>query len=617
MLLDISGNTFSSLGNPQDANAMAFISAAGISDTTQVTAIDNLVKDLKQNNLWNKMYAIYPFVGGTSVNNHKYNLKDPRDTDVAYRLVFSGSWTYNDGGISATTLATTNFVNTFFNPFSSSSVSQNSVHISVYLPTPLDNTTCIMGVAAATSPTVTTPALQIIRSTNHAATVNGANANDLMTIGGAAVSGHMIGNRTSSLVANTWLNGTKVTTNTTASVPPPNFNIYLGVRNQANVRAVPSDKQIRFASIGQGLTDTEATTFNTIVEAYQTSLSRQVIASTTISRPTQVTLPTVTYNPKQLYGNDLYVWVDLTDWRTMYNTVTGNTNIPSTGCVPLTGSSDTNPNHTNIRRLEDMAGTFTGSNNSRKFYAYFNASIGGPTPSTALPVSNTSSMTGTTQLFANNVLDTNKGFYSGSTYFTHTPDFTNTINFLAPNSAVTICMYMPQNVAGSTPSGQLIGLGFSYYLAGWFGFFTFGGSSPLAGLLIPTGNTSGGVQNVARVGATTAITASVANGGYFGKTIMLTGVICGSTWSIYINNELNSTGIVPPQVKYPFTTTTSAGGLGFSQNWAFSSLPGATNLTNRKIWEGFIANSYTSPQQINLLYDYFRVKFKDIQGDLN
>jgi hypothetical protein len=83
MLLDISGNTFSSLGNPQDADAMAFISAAGISDTTQVTAIDNLVFNLKQNNLWNKMYAIYPFVGGTSEINHKYNLKDPRDLDEA------------------------------------------------------------------------------------------------------------------------------------------------------------------------------------------------------------------------------------------------------------------------------------------------------------------------------------------------------------------------------------------------------------------------------------------------------------------------------------------------------------------------------------------------------
>jgi hypothetical protein len=263
-----------------DSDATAFITAASITSTTQITAISNLVFDLKQNNLWDKMYAIYPFVGGTSVDNHKYNLKDPRDLDAAYRLVFSGSWTFNNGGISATTLATTNFVNTFFNPFSSSSVSQDSVHISVYLPTALDNTTCIMGVVSSTTPNQATPALQIIRSTNHGATVNARNSDNLMTIGGPSISGHMIGNRTSSTVANTWLNGTKITTSAAPSLTPPNFNIYLGVRNSANTPAVPSNRQMRFASIGSGLTDTEAAIFSTIVESYQTTLSRQVIAST-------------------------------------------------------------------------------------------------------------------------------------------------------------------------------------------------------------------------------------------------------------------------------------------------------------------------------------------------
>lgn len=255
-----------------------FILASAISDYTRQVAIDNLVNNLKEYNLWDKMYAIYPFVGGTSQINHKFNLKNPEDTNAAYRLVFSGSWTYNNLGISsATPAANTNFVNTFFNPFSSSSVSQNSVHLSVYVASPIDNSTAPIGSVAATSPSVATSALQIIRSTNVSATVNGQNANNLILIGGAGISGHMIGNRTSSTVANTWLNGNKITTNTVASVTPPNFNIYLGARNQANTAGAAMNKQMRFASIGQGLTDSEAAIFAQIVKQYQQDLNRAVI----------------------------------------------------------------------------------------------------------------------------------------------------------------------------------------------------------------------------------------------------------------------------------------------------------------------------------------------------
>jgi hypothetical protein len=255
-----------------------FILASAISDYTQQIAIDNLVFNLKNYNLWDKMYAIYPFVGGTSAINHKYNLINPQDTNDAYRLVFSGSWTYNNLGVSSATLSIGNFANTFFNPFSSSSVSQNSVHISVYLGTAMATTNNIMGVAAATSPGTTTPALQIIRTTGgfNGATVNGGNATNLMSVGSGALTGFILGNRTASTTANAWLNGNKITTSAVASLTPPNFNIFLGVRNQANARGAPTQAQMRFVSIGQGLTDIEASIFAKIVQTYQIALNRQV-----------------------------------------------------------------------------------------------------------------------------------------------------------------------------------------------------------------------------------------------------------------------------------------------------------------------------------------------------
>ena len=62
-----------SSGASFDADAQAFITAAVITDNTQITAINTLVTDLKAYNIWSKMKALYPFVGGTA-STHKWNL---------------------------------------------------------------------------------------------------------------------------------------------------------------------------------------------------------------------------------------------------------------------------------------------------------------------------------------------------------------------------------------------------------------------------------------------------------------------------------------------------------------------------------------------------------------
>ena len=96
-----------------DPDAQAFITAAGITDPTQQSAINTLVVDLKSDGLWTKMIAIYPLVGGTA-SSQKYNLKDPRDLDVAYRLTFGGGWDHSSfgiGGNGVNTYADTHILN--------------------------------------------------------------------------------------------------------------------------------------------------------------------------------------------------------------------------------------------------------------------------------------------------------------------------------------------------------------------------------------------------------------------------------------------------------------------------------------------------------------------------
>lgn len=81
-----------------DPDSAAFLLAAGITDPTIRNAVCNLVVGLKADGLWTSMYAIYPFVGGTA-SAHKWNLKDPRDLNAAFRLQFNGGMTHSSNGI--------------------------------------------------------------------------------------------------------------------------------------------------------------------------------------------------------------------------------------------------------------------------------------------------------------------------------------------------------------------------------------------------------------------------------------------------------------------------------------------------------------------------------------
>lgn len=86
-----------STGTAIDPDAQAFITAAGLTNSTQIDAVNNLVISLKGNSLWTNMVAFYPIVGGAATP-HKYNLKDPQDTNGAYRLTFAGGISHTSMG---------------------------------------------------------------------------------------------------------------------------------------------------------------------------------------------------------------------------------------------------------------------------------------------------------------------------------------------------------------------------------------------------------------------------------------------------------------------------------------------------------------------------------------
>jgi hypothetical protein len=127
----INGVGNSGIRNPAvlDVNAQAFVTSAALSDSTQINAVNTLVLDLKAAGLWTKMKAVYPFVGGTATS-HKWNLKDPRDLDAAYRLVFYGGWVHSSTG--AKPNGSTGYADTRLIPYSGHIQTSNN-HFTIYL----------------------------------------------------------------------------------------------------------------------------------------------------------------------------------------------------------------------------------------------------------------------------------------------------------------------------------------------------------------------------------------------------------------------------------------------------------------------------------------------------
>lgn len=247
------------------AEALAFIAAAGITDATQKQAICTLVSDLKAFGIYNKMIAIYPFCGSTSTQ-QKYNLKDPRDLDAAFRLVFFGGWTFSTNG--ALPNGVNAYADTFLTP--SISLSISSAHFSKY-----NRNNDLVGVQKVDGCAAAAGANYMQQ--------NYVSANGVIGEVGAVISytqtdtrGLFTINRTATNSQKLFRNNSTIGTSTFTISNIPNVNFYLGARNDNGVTTSYNSYECAFASIGDGLTDTEAANLYTAVQKYQTTLGRQV-----------------------------------------------------------------------------------------------------------------------------------------------------------------------------------------------------------------------------------------------------------------------------------------------------------------------------------------------------
>lgn len=249
-----------------DADAQAFIDAAGITNATQQDAINGLVVDLKGAGIWTKIDAIYPFVGGTATT-HKYNLKDPQDTDGAFRIDFVNGATHDSDGVLFN--GSTQYGDTHIN--ASTDIGQNSNHMFVSYHTTSADGGLDIGVQSAGA----SPVCWHLNSRNATNVFNTRNMSSVLNSDSpfTATSGVFGMSRTISTEYNKYFNKTRyLKTVSTGTVD--SLNVYIGAQNNAGTAGNHNPRGFNLISMGSGLSIAEWEDFVDINTTYQTALSR-------------------------------------------------------------------------------------------------------------------------------------------------------------------------------------------------------------------------------------------------------------------------------------------------------------------------------------------------------
>ena len=256
-----------------DADATAFITAAGLTNVTEKQAICQLVQDLKAYNLWSALLTIYPMVGSNSTS-CSFNLKNT----TQFQLSWNGIWGFGTTG--AQPNGVNSWADTGLNPASSTALSPQNISMSYYSRT--------QSVAAG----INAGSVQLLGAIQYWLNVQIPSDAPNNQYGKLFASGSSVGNIASSAayskgfstltkpknnVLEVYHSGGLVhSVNVPVPAALPSRNVYLGATNYNGTAAGFGDKECAWFSVGRTLIALEVSNLYTIVQNFQTTLSRNV-----------------------------------------------------------------------------------------------------------------------------------------------------------------------------------------------------------------------------------------------------------------------------------------------------------------------------------------------------
>jgi hypothetical protein len=255
---------------PTDTTALGkFAKATGITDELVKANLDSLITNARNHNWWSLCKAIYPFVGGTS-ESCKFNLKDPRDEDGAYRVTWHGNVTFDETGV----VSTGGWGDSHIVPSSALALSSN--HISYYSSSNAYDTA---SVDAGASDGPYSIQLRIYCGLDQGWYQVGSSQAAYLTNTG--LTGWFLGTRTGPAVldASYYKNGLKIDVGSGNTGDPDGlpgtYSIALLNFNNQGIFTKSSNRKCGFITIGSGIDSAMAVTMYHDIQAFQVALARE------------------------------------------------------------------------------------------------------------------------------------------------------------------------------------------------------------------------------------------------------------------------------------------------------------------------------------------------------
>jgi hypothetical protein len=238
----------------------------GIQITDQLNAVPrfyaHFIVGMEINeSIWTKNTALYGMLGGTAAA-HKWNWKDMRDLDAAFRLTYTGTITHSNlNGFKAD--GTTGYADTYLAP--ATHISNTSSHVSIF-------SNSNSGDAVSTDIGCSSGTDFFNMSLRYAGNLWGGRM-----FGGSSAytntpeNGFYLQTKIISNLIKSFKNETLFLPNNTSSgnVSTITRSIFIGGINSPGGFQNPSNEAYQFISIGSGLTDTEARQMSQILNFAQ------------------------------------------------------------------------------------------------------------------------------------------------------------------------------------------------------------------------------------------------------------------------------------------------------------------------------------------------------------
>ncbi len=239
----------------------AWIAATGETDTTILGALNTLESDLTTYGLTSKIKALYPMVGGTSTK-HSYNFMNT----AAYQITWNGGLTHSSTGVLPNGTNGWGNLNFPLYAIGGTGVTPQDNHISFYSRT---NNSGGDDIALVTNSSNYLGLIIKYSANNNAYYENNA----LNNVSNSDARGFYCGKGVST-TGKLFKNGSSILTTTISSTS------YTGSSMQ-NIGLFGLNygwgaNECALASVGLGLSDTEAANYYTAIQAFQTTLSRNV-----------------------------------------------------------------------------------------------------------------------------------------------------------------------------------------------------------------------------------------------------------------------------------------------------------------------------------------------------